>query len=112
MHNPTIGRKALIQSIVLQPAFEQQLNLFSRKQLNSAINTFLASDNDRPIPLKMKVYLNILKMPFCPLKLSKKILLKILREKSQDVISRVKGKIRRDSNHQAKKMMKRKLKIV
>ncbi len=100
-----LGKKALMQSIVLQPAFADQLRELNPIQFRSAINSFLS--HDPLIRLTVRIWLNVLKMPFVPLAFSKMILLSMLRGRSSNVLRQIKGKVRRKSASRARKLMKK-----
>lgn len=73
-----------IASLIMQESFVETWNQLDRIQLRSNIDIFL--NQERSIPLILRLYVSVLKMPFVPLGFSKMILLRMLRGRSSKLL--------------------------
>lgn len=95
-----------MNAVVLQSGFVDQFKKLNRTQLKLSINSFLTQE--RSIPLIVRIWLSVLKMPFVPLKFSKMILLNLLQNRASRLLKSVKRPQRRWFMNKARKLINRK----
>lgn len=91
--------------MTLQSRFASQLKGLSRIQLRSNIDSFL--QQDRSIPLIVRIWLRCLRTRFVPLGFSKMMLLNLLRARSSRLLWSQKKKARHYFQHQGRKLMRK-----